>query len=155
MERSYLKLWKQYLTEEVVSVNQDQLDTLQSTTSEDGVRGMIKQGVCTYTDEAGNEVTVDLTAVPGARGISMSGNINVDSNSVLFGYLSDYVLTLTKTPERSGLVNPNATIEKLINNSNSKFIQFVNPAADDETMMFIRLKSGKVEMLYLNVTERK
>jgi len=53
------------------------------------------------------------------------------------------------------MVDAAAVIEKLINNNNSKFIQFVNPAAEDETILFIRTKSGNVAMLYLNVLERK
>ena len=149
-----LKTLLEQTTAQSITANHNQIDNLQVTKSEDGVRGMIKKGICTYTDESGNNVTLNLTAVPGATGLSLSGNINIDANSTLFTYLKDYTITLTKTPDNSGLVNDGARLEKLIDNNNNKLVQFVNPAAEDETILFIRNKTGNVEMLYLNVIER-
>jgi hypothetical protein len=152
----YLKLWKQYLAEGApVNIGADGINKLQVTSNDNGVAGTMSAGILKYQDEAGNDVTVDLSDIAGSGKIRMGGNVNVDVNSALFTYLADYAITLTPNPDNSGLINTDATLEKLVNNSSDKFIQFVNQAAEDETVLFIRTKSGKYQMLYLNVIERK
>lgn len=153
----YLKLWKQYLSEGApVNIGADGINQLAVTRGEDGVAGAIMSaGILKFRDEAGNDVTLDLTSVPGSAKVRMGGNVNVDVNSTLFSYLADYAITLTPSPDNTGTINANATLEKLVNNSADKFIQFVNPAAQDETILFIRTKSGKYQMLYMNLIERK
>jgi hypothetical protein len=138
-----------------VNIGADGINKLQVTSNDNGVAGTMSAGILKYQDEAGNDVTVDLSDIAGAGKIRMGGNVNVDVNSTLFTYLADYAITLTPSPDNSGGINPNATLEKLVNNSADKFIQFVNQAAQDETVLFIRTKSGKYQMLYLNVIERK
>jgi len=138
-----------------INIGVDGISKLAVTRNEDGIAGAgMSGGVLKFKDEAGNDVTVDLTSIPGSDQIRMGGNVNVDVNSTLFTYLTDYAITLTSRPDNSGMINPDATLEKLVNNSADKLIQFVNPAVEDETILFIRTKRGKYEMLYLNVIPR-
>ena len=138
-----------------INIGVDGINQLAVTSNEDGIAGAVmSNGILKFKDEAGNDVTVDLTSISGSEKIRMGGNVNVDVNSTLFTYLADYAITLTSSADNSGGINPNATLEKLVNNSADKFIQFVNPAAEDETILFIRTKRGKYEMLYLNVIPR-
>ena len=129
----------------------DKINTLSLTSNDDGVSGMIKSGILTYTDEQGVPITIDLTSISGAANIRLSGNVNVDVNSSLFEYLEDYNITLTKNPQSIGLISPDRVLENVIDNSDDKVIQFVNPADEENTIVFIKTKSGNYEMLYLNV----
>ena len=129
----------------------DKINTLSLTSNDDGVSGMIKSGILTYTDEQGSPITIDLTSISGADNIRLLGNVNVDVNSSLFEYLEDYNITLTKSPQYINLISPERVLENVIDNSDDKFIQFVNPADEENTIVFIKTKSGNYEMLYLNV----
>ena len=57
------------------------INTLTVTTSEDGVKGMLKDGILSYTDESGKNIQINLSSIPGSKGISNSGMVNVDSVS--------------------------------------------------------------------------
>ena len=156
MEPNFYKAWRRYLNEQQdLVMSPDLIYQLLPTTSEDGVSGAIfSKGILKYKDEQDNNITLDLTSIPGATSIRLSGNVNIDVNSTLFGYLKDYSITLTVQPNNSGLVASGRELETIVNNDSSKFIQFVNPAAEDETILIIRTKRGKYEMLYLNITEK-
>ena len=149
-ESDLMRIVRRVINEQTNGLTPDKINTLSTTSTDDGVPGMIKSGILSYKDEQGTPITIDLTSISGAANIRLAGNVNVDVNSTLFGYLSDYNLTLTQRPE-SSLLTSGRELETVINNSNDKFIQFVNPADDENTICFIKTKSGKYEMLYLNV----
>ena len=149
-ESDLMRIVRRVINEQTNGLTPDKINTLSTTSTEDGVPGMIKSGILSYKDEQGTPITIDLTSISGAANIRLAGNVNVDVNSTLFGYLSEYNLTLTQRPE-SSLLSSGRELETVINNSNDKFIQFVNPADDENTICFIKTKSGKYEMLYLNV----
>jgi hypothetical protein len=156
MEPNFYKSWRRYLNESRdLDITPDLIYQLRPTTSEDGISGAIfSKGILKYKDEQDNNITLDLTSIPGATSIRLSGNVNIDVNSTLFGYLKDYSITLTTQPDNTGMVTGGRELETIVNNDSSKFIQFVNPAADDETILIIRTKRGKYEMLYLNIIEK-
>ena len=148
-ESDLTRIVKRVIKEQTITP--DKINTLSLTSNDDGVSGMIKSGILTYTDEQGSPITIDLTSISGAANIRLSGNVNVDVNSSLFEYLEDYNITLTKSPQSINLISPERVLENVIDNSDDKFIQFVNPADEENTIVFIKTKSGNYEMLYLNV----
>ena len=150
-ESDLTRIVKRVIKEQTNILTPDKINTLSLTSSDDGVSGMIKSGILTYTDEQGVPITIDLTSISGADNIRLSGNVNVDVNSSLFEYLEDYNITLTKSPQHINLISPERVLENVIDNSDDKFIQFVNPADEENTIVFIKTKSGNYEMLYLNV----
>ena len=150
-ESDLTRIVKRVIKEQTNILTPDKINTLSLTSSDDGVSGMIKSGILTYTDEQGVPITIDLTSISGAANIRLSGNVNVDVNSSLFQYLEDYNITLTKSPQSINLISPESVLENVIDNSDDKFIQFVNPADEENTIVFIKTKSGNYEMLYLNV----
>ena len=156
MKTDFLKAWRHYVNEQQnLDMSPSLSYQLRPTTSEDGISGAIfSNGILKFKDEQNNNITLDLTSIPGATSIRLSGNVNIDVNSTLFGYLKDYSITLTVQPNNNGLVETGRELETIVYNDSSKFIQFVNPAAEDETILIIRTKRGKYEMLYLNITEK-
>lgn len=139
--------------EEVKNLTVNDINSLSVTPSDNGIPGMIKSGIITYKDGDGNSTNLDLTPIKGSKYVALQGNINVDVNSTLFGFLNQYTLTLTTSPDK--LITDGTQIENIINNSSDKFVQFVNPANEEETILFIKTKSGTYEMLYLNIFNKK
>ena len=156
MKTDFLKAWRHYVNEQQnLDMSPALIYQLRPTTSEDGISGAIfSKGILKFKDEQDNNITLDLTSIPGATSIRLSGNVNIDMNSTLFGYLKDYTITLTVQPNNTGLVTSGRELETIVNNDSSKFIQFINPAAEDETILIIRTKSGKYEMLYFNIIQK-
>ena len=88
-ESDLTRIVKRVIKEQTNILTPDKINTLSLTSSDDGVSGMIKSGILTYTDEQGVPITIDLTSISGAANIRLSGNVNVDVNSSLFQYLED------------------------------------------------------------------
>ena len=93
-ESDLMRIVRRVINEQTNGLTPDKINTLSTTSTEDGVPGMIKSGILSYKDEQGTPITFDLTSISGAANIRLAGNVNVDVNSTLFGYLSEYNLTL-------------------------------------------------------------
>ena len=128
------------------------INTLTVTTSDDGVKGMLKNGILTYTDESGKNIQIDLSSIPGSKGISNSGMVNVDSVSTLFNYANQYNISSTDSPRTTtGLVAQGTLIQDVLDNNSNKFIQFYDESNEDETIVFANTKNGfKMKYIYFD-----
>jgi hypothetical protein len=144
-KKHILGLYEQ--TEKPQMLSPNDINTLMPTTSDDGVEGMLKNGILSYTDESGKNIQIDFSSVPGSKGISNSGMVNVDTVSTLFGYTNEYNVSLVDSPSRMGMA-VGTSIEDILDNSSNKFIQFYDKANEEDAIVFIKTKKG-FEMKYL------
>jgi hypothetical protein len=118
------------------------------TTSDDGVEGMLKNGILSYTDDSGNNIQIDFSSVPNSMSIGNSGMVNVDTVSTLFGYTNQYRIALTDYPSNMGFED-GTSIEDVLDNNSNKFIQFYDKSNEENTIVFVKTKKG-FEMKYIN-----
>ena len=144
-KKHILGLYEQTGTPKMLSPNE--INTLTTTTSDDGVKGMLKNGILSYTDESGKNIQIDFSSVPGSKSISNSGMVNVDTVSTLFGYANEYNISLANSPSSMGMA-VETSIQNVLDNTSNKFIQFYDEANEDKAIVFIKTKKG-IEMKYL------
>ena len=143
-------LYEQTETQKMLGPND--INTLMITTSDDGVEGILKNGILSYTDESGKNIQIDFSSVPNSKSIRNSGMVNVDNVSTLFGYTNQYRIALTDYPNNMGFAE-GTSIEDILDNNSNKFIQFYDKSDEENTIVFVKTKEG-FEMKYLNFYQK-
>ena len=145
-KKHIMGLYEQTETQQMLGPND--INTLMPTTSDDGVEGILKNGILSYTDESGKKIQIDFSSVPNSKSIVNSGMVNVDTVSTLFGYTNQYRIALTDSPSNMGFAD-GTSIEDILDNNSNKFIQFYDKSNDEKTIVFVKTKKG-FEMKYIN-----
>ena len=149
-KKHIMGLYEQTETQKMLRPND--INTLMKTTSDDGVEGILKNGILSYTDESGKKIQIDFSSVPNSKSIRNSGMVNVDNVSTLFDYTNQYRIALTDYPNNMGFAE-GTSIEDILDNNSNKFIQFYDKSDEEKTIVFVKTKKG-FEMKYLRFYQK-